>query len=338
MLSIPPLNDDVIMCILNNVTDPTIYMNCLYICKRLYDYLMKKHEHKIESFNMGIFGLFRRKPNLPWHKLQFRYNNSIRLKDLNYEEFHNRCSLSLFKDANDKIYDKYRNVKFFTYLSLWHIREIIKDKEITTIPSLLTFMEDVATCCNPNVTFEDKFLGMTILELSKIKRITSCLKTSVSLNPNITIKIVLDNVDFEWNWPSLSTNRGIKLEDMLNNLQLPWKLDNIYLNPSITVADYFKHNNLFNPRLVDQYKLFSRIRVDMKDFELYPTLFDLLYSNFNSFVCNNSLTLEMFDSMPFPRNYRRYSLNKNLTLSYVINNMNSGQDWNWCYLSNELYK
>ena len=221
MLNIIPniiLVDDVMFYILNNVTCPTIYMNCLCICKNVYVYLMKSHEDKIKSFNLGIFGLWRRYPLLNWDVSKFSYNISLRVRDvLSYHITEHNKHLKIFKDSNNTVYDKYMNVRFLDFLPLNIIREIMKDKSINTVEHFMWFIEFIPFFNNPHITFEDKFVGLDIMSLSKLN--SSYLY--VSLNPNVTIKIAMDNLNYPWSWEMLTYNNGITINDIVNNSQLP---------------------------------------------------------------------------------------------------------------------
>ena len=58
------------------------------------------------------------------------------------------------------------------------------------------------------------------------------LYTALSMNENINIRFVLDNIKNNWNWYYLSKNKAIKMEDFLK-YRLPWNMKGISENPNI---------------------------------------------------------------------------------------------------------
>src|SRR5690606_31793136 len=56
----------------------------------------------------------------------------------------------------------------------------------------------------------------------------------ISVNPNITIDFIKENLDKEWWWFDLSRHHNITLDMNVNNPDLPWDLDGISYNPNLT--------------------------------------------------------------------------------------------------------
>lgn len=59
---------------------------------------------------------------------------------------------------------------------------------------------------------------------------------SISHNPNVSIDIILANLDKEWDWTGLSMNQGISLLDISGHPELPWDWSSVCLNPNITMG------------------------------------------------------------------------------------------------------
>lgn len=57
--------------------------------------------------------------------------------------------------------------------------------------------------------------------------------TYISLNRNITIDFVKNNLDKKWDWYILSCNNAFTLQDFLNNKQLPWDKNALTKNLNI---------------------------------------------------------------------------------------------------------
>ena len=58
----------------------------------------------------------------------------------------------------------------------------------------------------------------------------------VSLNPNVTIEFVLDNLNEDWDWNELSRNEGINMDNINSHPKLPWNYEFIWANPNITMG------------------------------------------------------------------------------------------------------
>ena len=179
MLNIVLLNEDVIHVILTHINDSTTYMHCLSLCTNAHSFLMKTHEDKITSLNLGIISLYRNYPHLPWNKNVFIQNPSIRIKDIiSYPEiFTDEHYVDLFLGINDK----YGHMKYRDDLPLHVIEEIISNNHEYPIGEIFL---SIKVLNNRHITFTDritipdyhvdfKLNGMTIMELESSKELQS---------------------------------------------------------------------------------------------------------------------------------------------------------------------
>lgn len=346
------LVDDIIFYILNNIYEPNVYMNCLRLCKYVYSYLMKTHEEKIKIFDLGIIGLYKRYPNLKWKTQNFQYGKSLKIKHILFypELFSDTIQLAHNFFNREQIikgetiygtHEKYLNIKYNDYLSLDTINNIISDN--LNCPLFHLFVQ-IDVFSNPNITFEDKILvptshinnylnNKTILELAKIKKFTHA-REHISKNPNVTLKIILDNMNFGWKWDHLSSNRAFTICEILSHSHLPWT-NGVNFNPNLTVEEYFKYKDtsLFS-NMYGAILSFPTMLIKEKDFVNYPQILNKYYTDYMS--SNPSVTIEMLLSVGVSINYNTFSSNKNVTISQILANINEG--WNWEYLSLTLTK
>lgn len=64
------------------------------------------------------------------------------------------------------------------------------------------------------------------------------------MNPNISWKIIKENLYESWNWCRLSQNPNISWNSIKNNLDEPWELEYLSENPNINIK--FIENNIDN--------------------------------------------------------------------------------------------
>lgn len=338
------LNEDVMFLIFKKIKTPTTYMNCLYVCSKVYHMLMKTHEDMIESFNFGIIGLYSRYPNLPWVTTSFQCNRSLTLR--NFEQYpemfkYNLYKINYFKNGlTGKIYDKYLNIEYKQHQPLSVINEIIKDN--LNVPLIILFRH-IEFIDNDNITFEDRISipenhvdnllnNMTILELAKQPDFIH-IRFCVSSNKNVTMKIVLENLNFPWDYDTLTVSSGITIDDIINHPEFEWEEEDILLNTNITVKDFFKYRYIL-PNTDEIYDIFfSTAKLQMSDFIAYPEILSLC--PFEYFCKNSSLTLENLRSLG-KINYKYLSRNKSVTMRDVLDNIN--EQWDWDFLSRNLCK
>ena len=63
----------------------------------------------------------------------------------------------------------------------------------------------------------------------------------LSINPNITMKDVLENPDKNWNWDYLSENPNVTMKDVLENPDKLWDWEWLSSNPNITIKDVLEN-------------------------------------------------------------------------------------------------
>ena len=119
--------------------------------------------------------------------------------------------------------------------------------------------------------------------------------TGLSMNENINIRYVIDNIKKNWNWYYLSKNKAIKMEIFLKyEYYLPWNIKGISENPNI------------NLNIVNRYKK----KLDI-----------------NSLVKNPSFKFEMIDIIGSDKNWdwKIISKHNNITKKIIMENI----DRNW---------
>ena len=330
------LNEDVICVILIHINDTKTYMHCLSLCTTMYSFLMKTHEDKIVSFNLGIIGLYKRYPDLQWNKSMFSSNPSVRIKDIiSYPEiFKSGYYATFFSSINDK----YGYLKYKDDFPLHVVEEIISNNPEFHLVTLFTFIRffnnryiDFSTKITiPHSHVDFRFNGMTIMELGSLEEFNDI--NLVSGNPNVTMKIVFDNPNFKWCWNLLSCNKSITVEDVILHPQFDWDYQIVIMRG--TIKEYFKYRHLFN---LNVKHIFNQIKVNIEDFTLYPDLLQLVTSFDLSRCCmNNYLAPDILNHFKLPIDYYYLSLNKNITMDCVLKNMD--KNWNWSCLSATLFK
>ncbi len=61
------------------------------------------------------------------------------------------------------------------------------------------------------------------------------------MNPNITMKDILENLDKPLYWAGISRNSNITMKDIKKNLDKPWNWNFISMNPNITMKDILEN-------------------------------------------------------------------------------------------------
>jgi hypothetical protein len=150
--------------------------------------------------------------------------------------------------------------------------------------------------------------------------------SNISANENLTMEMILEHLDEEWNWahinrnPNLtidfarkfknklywflvSENSAFTMEMIENNPDLPWKMHGIANNPNLTfdyvIADGYATSGICNLRSISM---------------------------------NSAMTLEIIENYPdFPWDYEYISANPNLTIEFIRKHPNA--NWNWSWIS-----
>jgi hypothetical protein len=143
---------------------------------------------------------------------------------------------------------------------------------------------------------------------------------SLSKNPNITMKYVLDHIDKPWDFIQLSLNKSITIEDVLENLDKPWDFYHISSTKKITIDIIKKYSQLkwHFP------KLSSNPNITWKD----------IINNFNidwyypGLSINQNITIDIvLDNIENPWCY--YNLSKNPNITYDIIQKYPELPWDW---------
>ena len=124
------------------------------------------------------------------------------------------------------------------------------------------------------------------------------------------------------NWVYFSKNPNITMKIIEDNLELPWDWHGISDNPNITI-DFIKR---YNPDLFHWYALSlnKAITMDMVEQNL-----DLPW-NWNGISNNNNLDLDFIERhIDKPFDWELISLNKNLTMDFINKYPNKSWYWNW---------
>ena len=104
-------------------------------------------------------------------------------------------------------------------------------------------------CNNPNIEWDLEFIRSNTehvywYSLCKNKHIScdfikyTCSKKqlyNISSNPNITIEYILNNLDLQWEWRTISRHANITFQIIKEHLDLPWNWEFISYNPNITL-------------------------------------------------------------------------------------------------------
>ena len=368
------LNTDVISVILTHVTRQNTYMNCLYLCSSFYLFLMKNHEDKIKSFNLGIVGLCRRYPLLSWSNIGISNNKSVSLRDVvNYPfMFEHVLNTNIILKRlieqgviNNRSSKELLNTNLYEDLPLDFIKYVLDN---CLFPQKTIYVSWIKIISNKNVKFDTEFnikfheedipTKMTIVDIIKREEYESLRSYDrITCNENININYVLDNSSnfTRSDWNNLSRNKGISIEDIMNNPELPWNYVQMLFHPSITMKDIMKYyDRLFFGSIEDSTVLsnitFEEVMTHNGNLKwdneficgnVVITKNDLIvYSDFSwnqSLSRNPNVTEEIIDygkEIGIDWNYKNLSTNKNITLKYVLENIE--EKWDWFHLSKNL--
>lgn len=82
----------------------------------------------------------------------------------------------------------------------------------------------------------------------------------ISSNPCLSIKLILQYPEADWNWRHLSCNPNISLQDIFDHPTLPWCHRSMSMHPSLTIEDVICHPEIsWNYEVIKRY---SRISLD----------------------------------------------------------------------------
>ena len=297
------------------------------------------NEDKIASFDLGIISLYNRYPDLPWNRKMFSDNPSVRIKDIiSHPEIFNTSPMEHYVTLFSIINDKYGYLKYKDDFPLHVVEEIISNNPTFPLSKLfvlirvfnnhyITFTTRITI---PHYHVDFRLNDMTILELESLDEFSD-IGTCVSSNQNVTMQIVLANPNFKWCWHSLSYNKGITMKDIMSHPQFDWDYE--LAITFRTVKEYFKYRHLSD---LDASHTFNYIKVSMEDFTLYPELLQLITSDLPYCCTNSSLAPDILNHFGLPIDYNYFSLNSNVTMDYILKNID--KNWNWNFLSSKLVK
>ena len=104
----------------------------------------------------------------------------------------------------------------------------------------------------------------------------SWYKEFFSENSDITLKVILEHPEINWNWGTISKNPNITMSDILKYPLKCWDRKNVAQNPNIKLSEIFEH-------LDSPYKLITEISrnpsITLKDILRYPKMDWRCYGN-----------------------------------------------------------
>lgn len=197
----------------------------------------------------------------------------------------------------------------------------------------------------------------------------------LSCNPYLLFEIVINHIDWDWNWYNLSSNYSLTDDILLQYSDKPWHwgLTGLSMNENITIASISRlldkpwdwdalsyrlniHDILSNPDLCWNWSFisdnksitidFARQYVDQLSWERLSdnTTFTL------TDICNNldlpwdwkglsnspSITMEFVDmNLHLDWDWDNMTHNPNLTIRYIIDHLD--KQWDWVYISNSNF-
>lgn len=204
-------------------------------------------------------------------------------------------------------------------------------------------------CCNPNINIEivekiilEKKYKINWLDLSKNSGIywrdinrTQYTKnynwwnSSVSINPNITEKIVENNNKYIWSWLELSYNKSLSWDFIIKNLDNKLTWYGISENPNITL-DIVKAN-LNKPWSL--HEISKHINIYWNNIISNP----FLAWSYRGVSSNPNVTMEIVENNINIFEWNKYGLseNPNITIDFVKNH--EYIDFDFHFLSKNIF-
>jgi len=147
----------------------------------------------------------------------------------------------------------------------------------------------------------------------------------LSMNDNITLDFVKENIDKPWKWEYLSYNKCITVDFIRKHLDKSWDWDGLSRhNPNLTIDIIEKNKDLpFN-----KFNLYSYNENMIFEYLLN----NLEFKNWNLISMHKCITPLIINQNPeIPWSWKFLSNNPNLTINFIKKNIN--KDWNWITLS-----
>jgi hypothetical protein len=223
-----------------------------------------------------------------------------------YELSRNMC-------ITEEFLSKYINLK-------WDYSYILSRKEISW-----NFFEKYFDVLNRKyddfMELISKHVNVTIDILDKYNNIMWDY-TWVSLNPNINIEYILNNLDKGWDWYFLTTHQNISFDDIKNNLDLPWNFDVLTSSIKVKINDIFSTINIIDWDL----KMIS-YNPNIRECDVLKNMhfqwdWGLLSRNHNLNV------LKLKENIKNLMDFYYLSLNNYLTFKFIEKNRENDFDWN----------
>lgn len=164
----------------------------------------------------------------------------------------------------------------------------------------------------------------------------------LSINPNMRMSYVLNNLNKDWDWYYLAKNSGILIEDFFEHQELPWTFEDLSENPNLRV----KHLLHYRKKKWNWNEVTKNSGITFEDIINYPKL----KWNFEAFCHNDNFSYknviehpELFSKDHMTNDYTSpvdelfqatgeincedFIENKNLTLQFIIDHPSDEWDW-----------
>jgi hypothetical protein len=253
-------------------------------------------------------------PNLPWSWHGISHNENLTLDMIpNYLTQVDWMTLSRNPNLNlDFILQHADKMCWYSALSNPSIDQQDIEKHFID-------KENYILLCNPNLTIE--FIDSIKNEIN-----SNTWFESVSAHPSITIEFVDNHINKDWSWYQLGKNKNITFDMVIARPNYPWIYTGLSYNPNITIEFIDSHlDKNWNWDVLSQHP-----NITLQMIRQRPT-----YPWTNTGICANpNVTLDMLNDLAdiIPEIcYYGLSGNPNLTLEYVINNIE--KSWCWHQLS-----
>lgn len=161
--------------------------------------------------------------------------------------------------------------------------------------------------------------------------LTPMIMHNLSTNHSLTIDIVNKFRLCEWNWKGISSNPNISMKMIEDNLDKPWSAVGLSQNPNLTYDFIIKHPEIqFEWASVSLYCKFTSEQLD-KLIEKYPGKFSMSYISEKKYI-NDDFINKHIDKL-FPSSIQ---FNPKMTLKTIIKHRD--KNWHWMSFSKVILK
>ena len=144
-----------------------------------------------------------------------------------------------------------------------------------------------------------------------------CFNT-ISLYKGITIEMIKENKDNEWDWGALSAHKNMTSEIIKNNIEMPWEYEGILSNKNIKFEEIKR--SIMEDEETEWIKEIKEKSMKGKSYSLRTIRY------------NNGITEEDIKSNPEMNwDYFKLSYNNNISLKFVFDNKNIKWDMDALY-------